>query len=137
MKKAFTIMEVLLVVILIGIVFGITLPNFNKMKEDNQDKKATSNLRLMQAAEKFYYVENSTYYPSAGTQADIATINTNLKLSLPTNLDCNNGTSYCWNYLVKNTGCVQATRNGGNNQQWYFLITDDDTTPKPNPGTCP
>ena len=130
MKKAFTMMELIIVIIIISIIFGMAMPGFNKMKEDNKDKKATSNLRLMQAAERFYYVENSTYYPSAGTQTVIATINTNLKLSLST-------TDTDWNYLVKSTGCVQATRNGDDSRIWYFLVTDTDETSKPNVGACP
>jgi len=132
MKKAFTMMELIVVIIIISIIFGMAMPGFNKMKEDNKDKKATSNLRLMQAAEKFYYAEKSfvNYYPSSGTETSITNINTNLNLSLST-------TDTDWNYLVKSTGCVQATRNGGDSRIWYFLATDTDETSKPNVGACP
>jgi len=131
MKKAFTMMELIIVIIIISVIFGMAMPGFNKMKEDNQDKKATSNLRLMQAAEKVYCLENNcpdnnSYYASSV----LGNINDNLKLLFPT-ADTN------WTYTTKNTGCVQATRNGGNNQQWYFRITDTDETSKPNVGICP
>ena len=87
MKKGVTILEILVVLIIIGILVALALPNFGKTKESALEKEAQANLRLISAAEKIYYMENDFYF----TNTDLATINSNLKLSLP---------AENWNYKI-------------------------------------
>ncbi len=128
-KKGFTLLELLIVIIIIGILASLALPNFGKSKENVLNKEAISNLKLMQVAEKGHYLEMNTYYPSpAVSTSNIANINDNLKLSL----NANN-----WTYTVwSSTGCSQATRNGGDGRSWYLTIADVAGDPDAGAG-CP
>lgn len=126
-KKGFTLLELLIVVIIIGILAGLAIPNFGKTKENALDKEAISNLKLIQAAEKWHYLEMTAYYPSSLSESNIDNINNNLKLSL---------TTKNWTYTVWSTGCGRATRNGGDGRSWYLTI--DDVVGEPDAGTgCP
>jgi len=114
-KKGFTLLEIVIVVIIIGILASLAIPNFGKIKENALDKEAISNLKLIQVAEKGYYYDMGSYYPSSGSASTIANINSNLKLSL---------TTKNWIYEVWSTGCGRATRNVTGGRSWYLTITD-------------
>ncbi|MFH1678311.1 MAG: prepilin-type N-terminal cleavage/methylation domain-containing protein [Candidatus Omnitrophota bacterium] len=93
-SKAVTLLEILVVVVIVAILAALGLPRFSTMKERALDKEAGANLKLIQAAEKIYRMENSIYYPS-GVGADTTAINTVLRLSLP---------SANWSYTIPDTG---------------------------------
>ena len=87
LAKGFTLLEVLVVIIIIGIVAALGLPNFLKTKESTLEREVKANLMLIRAAEKSYNMDNNSYFISAV----LAAINSNLKLSLP---------AQNWNYKV-------------------------------------
>lgn len=127
-KKGFTLLELFIVLIIIGILASLAIPNFGKTKEYTLDKEAISNLKLIQAAEKGHYLDMNTYYPSSGSESNVTNINSNLKVSLPS------GSNRSWNYAVWSTGCSRATRNGDDGRSWYLTINDIDGEPNPGPG---
>ena len=96
MRKAFTLIEILVVMVILGITAGLAMPQFSKMKENELKKEALANLKLMQSAQKLYNLENGSYYT---TFAAAATVNTVLKLNLPTSLEP-------WTYTSQPTGLV-------------------------------
>jgi len=127
-KEGFTILELLIVVAIIGILASLAIVNYVKTKEYALDKEAISNLKIIQVAEKSYYMDSvpNTYYASSV----IADINSNLKLSLPSS------SQRSWNYQVWDTGCGRATRNGDDGRSWYLTIDDVDSKPDSGAG-CP
>ncbi len=88
----FTLLELIVVIVIIGILAVISLPQFSAMKENSLDQEAIANLKLIQAAEKIYKME-VTFYASC---ANAVAINSWLRLSIPT-------ASTNWNYKVEVT----------------------------------
>jgi len=134
MKKAMTLYELMITLIIVGILVAVGTPSYLKMQEHSYDQEAIANLRRLQEAENIYYVELKSYYPDLASSPDsnIDRINTNLKVRLP--YDPNPGYTPKWNYAVYSNGCARAARNvavGG--RSWRLRINEDE----PISGICP
>lgn len=102
-----TLVELIVVIIIIGILVSLALPQFGVTKERTLDREAKASLALMRAAEKIYRMEIGYYYPYSGSVSTVGAINTDLRLSLPDTASPN------WSYsLTSPTGIGQATRLG-------------------------
>ena len=124
-----TLPEIMVTVISIGVLASLAVGVAVRMKERSYDADAKQNLILIQRAERIFRTENGTYYPNAGSQNNIANINQNLGLHLP------NPATAIWNYQVKSSGVVCATRNGDNNRNWFLTIANEYGSPVS--GACP
>lgn len=132
MKAGFTLVEVIIIVIIIGILASFAMPQYAKTQERGLDNEAKANLVLIQAAENLHKIESNAFYGPSAVHADL---NTNLNVSLPP-ADGNQK----WNYSTKITAgatpakvCAQATRNGYDNRSWKIMDTDS----APSTGACP
>lgn len=65
MKKAFTLVELIVVVIIIGILAAVGIPQYRKALERSRGAEAYAGLGHIQEAEKLYYADNQEYYPSS------------------------------------------------------------------------
>lgn len=125
-KKAFTLVEITIVLVILGILAGIAWPNFMRSKERALAKEAIVGLKLIRAAEMVYQSENGTYYASS----DIGEINTNLRLTLSeTN----------WDYTITGgASAFTATANrqgSGPYKDCVYTITQ--ATAEPTANSCP
>jgi len=77
-KIGFTLNELIMVVIIVGILAAIAIPSYYKTVQVARAKEAKSALRLIQAGQKIYRSKNPGYYDSD----NITDINTNLGLDL-------------------------------------------------------
>lgn len=61
-RKAFTIIELLLVVVIIGILSSLAVLDFQKTMEKNRAKIAEYNLKSIYDAQKRYKLDNGAYF---------------------------------------------------------------------------
>lgn len=120
-KRSFIFIEIIVVIIIVGFLAALALPQFGTRKELTLDKEAKLNLQSIQEAEMTYKMEKNDYYPSASSTGDPGLINTNLKLGLPTD------TTYVhWLYNLDNTvpggEKATATRVGAGERVWTILF---------------
>lgn len=142
--RAFTLLELLIVIGVIAIFAGISIPNFYKTKERALGKEATSNLKLIAAAERIYRMEstNNRYCTCdclctgiGATCCDNTADGCNylLKLMLsPAN----------WTYQVTTTAAptfsATANRIGtGGYLDCQYTLKDTDADGEPDGSSCP
>jgi type IV pilus assembly protein PilA len=56
--KGFTLVEIMIVVVIIGLLAMMAIPAFNKVRENSQDKTVMNNVRQLSAAADQYFLEN-------------------------------------------------------------------------------
>lgn len=76
MKKAFTLIELLIVVAIIAILAAIAVPNFLEAQVRSKVSRVKSDQRSFATALESYYIDNNTYPPYWATGAASASANT-------------------------------------------------------------
>lgn len=67
-SKGFTLVEIMIVVVIIGLLAAMAIPAFQKVRASSQDKAVTNNLRQLSAAADQYFLE---YGVSSVATADL------------------------------------------------------------------
>jgi len=81
--KSFTIIELIIAIIIVGILAALAVNQYTPARERAVGREAESTLRLIAAAERIYRMEIGGYYPLPNTTVTILKdINDNLKISL-------------------------------------------------------
>jgi prepilin-type N-terminal cleavage/methylation domain-containing protein len=124
LNKAFTLIELMVVVVILGVVAGFAIPNYTKSVERSHRKDAESNLRMIHAAQQMYAARNNDAYWTGG---NVGTINSNLQLHIVPN-----GKTYSCTGGGATFSCT-AVRGA-----WTVTVTQASTTPTCAPsGSCP
>lgn len=83
--RGFTLTELIVVVVVLGIMAGFAIPNYTKSIDRSYRKDGTVNLTAIYAAEQIYYNNNNgSYWPASGS-GDVSAINSNLGLGILSN----------------------------------------------------
>ena len=71
-KQGFTLVEIMIVVMIIGLLAAIALPSFKRARDEAREKSCINNLRLIEAAKDQYAIENNLTTGGTVTSTDVA-----------------------------------------------------------------
>ena len=123
MKKSFTLLELLIVVLIIGILVIVALPTYTKIMKRSRGAEIVANLGTLARAIKLYYVETG-HYPDGGTpdifytQGGVATWRLLNTAGLSVELDETNPNRK-WDY-----GCADLANFNYDHDPTTYLYTD-------------
>jgi len=72
LKKGFTLIEIMIVVMIIGILLAIAVPNFVRARETSRASSCAANLKQIDSAKEQYAMENRLGTGAAVTAANIS-----------------------------------------------------------------
>ncbi len=131
-KNAFTLTEIMVVLVIIAIIAGLAVPGYFRTVEQSRSNEALSNLNIIHMGEKIYRL-NSSPQTFWGPGTDVATINA----ALNTDMQANYYTTVSVT-ATPTTYTAKFTRNatsGGAGTKWFqYSFTDGDAKPTPTEG---
>ncbi len=108
MKSAFTIIELVFVIVILGILIGIAAPRLSATRDDAAAVKASTEIRDTISQLSIFYMVNGSF-PTGTLDADITTItapSADINAALPTLANVITRTSDKW------TACISITPTG-------------------------
>lgn len=81
-NAGFTLMEVVIVLIILGVMAGVTIPGYQEAVEKSRSNEAITNLQVIYMAQKAYALDHSHDFFIPDPPNDLTAINTNLKIDL-------------------------------------------------------
>ena len=85
--KGFTLVEIMIVVVIIGLLAAMAIPAFQKVRQSSQDKAVLNNVRQLAAAADQFFLENGVSTVSqtsmVGPTAYVKALNTVASESYP------------------------------------------------------
>ena len=117
-RPGFSLVEVMVVVVVIGILVAIAVPHYDRAVEQSRADIAAANLRAIWSAQRMYWLENHAY---ASTLSSLSS----LGLLDPAVVIGTSGYAYAVPTADANNFTATATRSG--TTQWSGTLTIDDT----------
>ncbi len=71
-KRGFTLIEIMIVVLIIGILLAIAVPNFMTARRNSRTKACIANLKQIQSAKEQWAMKNNQGGTATPTEADLA-----------------------------------------------------------------
>jgi len=81
-QNAFTLIELMIVVVVLAIIAGFGIPSFNKSQQRVVERDGEHNLGTIASAMEMYRVRNDGFYPATPDINNVNKINTELYLGI-------------------------------------------------------
>ncbi len=126
-RKAFTLIEILIVVVILGILAGIVVPQFTTATNDARAGNLSAQLSSIQNMIELYAARNNGAYPDLSTNwdeltiGDAGTTGDELLKDEPTNPAWPNQTAAAASAVSQVTGTVRGSASTG----WVFNTSDN------------
>lgn len=104
-KGAFTLVEIMIVVLIIGILMAIAVPNFVKARESSRTNSCIANLKQTDSAKEQWAMDNKKDAGAAVAFSDLVGATLYMK-STP---DCPSGGTYTVNAVGTNPACDKTS----------------------------
>ena len=105
-SRGFTLVEIMIVVLIIGILLAIAVPNFIKARESSRVRTCVANLKQIEAAKEQWAMENKKTSTDTPVQADLEGANGYIK-KWPS---CPSGGTYTINDVATAPACSLAAQ---------------------------
>lgn len=116
-RAAFTLVEVMVVLIVVGVLTAFCIPSFKRALEQSRADIASANLRAVWSAERLYWLEHHTYTSSLTGLQDLGMVSPEVMQA---------GTGYAYTATITTDGFqAAATRTGSG--YWNGQFTIDET----------
>lgn len=129
-KKAFTLVELLVVISIIGILATLTLASFTTAQKQTRDTQRKSDLKQYQTLLENYANTHSGIFPIQITWRNISTYTTlcdNLGITCPGPQDPKASATYYYRYLSDNTGLNYILVDYLESGIYYYLCSNGKT----------
>ena len=132
--KGFTMMELMVVIVIIGIIAGFALPQYQRAIRKSIERDAVAQLSALWASNSMYRAVNDVYWP--GVNQTAAQINLGLNINLIQQANC----TYTYTRLSNITYTARMAYVDGVNN--FTVELDEGALDNNNPacvvaGTCP
>ena len=104
-RHGFTLVEIMIVVLIIGILLAIAVPNFIKARETSRAKSCVANLKQIDSAKEQYAMDNRLNNGGSAAMSDLVSGTDGYIKSTPT---CPSGGTYSVNAVGTNPACSIA-----------------------------
>ena len=105
--KGFTLVEIMIVVLIIGILMAIAVPNFIKARETSRRNSCIANLKQIDSAKEQWAMDNRKTTGDACQMSDLTGANGYMK-GAATGPVCPSGGAYTVNVIGTNPACSLA-----------------------------
>ncbi len=94
--RAFTIVEIIVVVVVIGILAAVAIPRFVGAREDSAVAAAAEDLKAIELAVDMYYAKHAAYPPDVNRTQQVSQLTPYFKADNPFAKPCPIGGVYDW-----------------------------------------